>query len=119
MLNQNSYIYLLVSEENNIFKIGKADNIINRYETLKSKWGDFNLSNSYQIKCNENNIFKIEKTLHYIFKDFNIMPDYQYDGYTEWFDMKCYKDSEGNTYDFAFGMNWKGVIKDKRTTNYK
>ena len=34
-------------------------------------------------------------------------------------DMKCYKDSEGNTYDFAFGMNWKGVIKDKRTTNYK
>lgn len=93
MLNQNSYIYLLVSEENNIFKIGKADNIINRYEILKSKWGDFNLSNSYQIKCNESNIFKIEKTLHYIFKDFNIMPDYQYDGYTEWFDMKCYKDT--------------------------
>lgn len=92
MSNQHSFIYLLVSEENNIFKIGKADNIINRYETLKSKWGNFNLTNSYQIKCKESNIFKIEKTLHYIFKDFNIIPDCQYDGYTEWFDIKCYKD---------------------------
>lgn len=29
-------------------------------------------------------------------------------------DMECYKDSEGNTYDFAFGLNWKGVIDDAR-----
>ncbi len=29
-------------------------------------------------------------------------------------DMECYKDSEGNTYDFAFGLNWKGVINDAR-----
>jgi beta-glucosidase len=34
-------------------------------------------------------------------------------------DMKCYVDSEGNSYDFGFGMNWKGVIKDARTTRYK
>lgn len=33
-------------------------------------------------------------------------------------DMECHKDSEGNTYDFAFGLNWKGVIKDHRTTKY-
>ncbi|MDD2699380.1 MAG: GIY-YIG nuclease family protein [Arcobacteraceae bacterium] len=92
MKKQHSFIYLLVSEENNIFKIGKADNIINRYEILKSKWGNFNLTNSYKIKCYENSIFKIEKTLQYIFKDFNIIPEYQYDGYTEWFDMKCYQD---------------------------
>lgn len=25
-------------------------------------------------------------------------------------DLKCYIDSEGNSYDFAFGLNWKGVI---------
>ncbi|MDZ7607172.1 MAG: glycoside hydrolase family 3 N-terminal domain-containing protein [Cyclobacteriaceae bacterium] len=24
-------------------------------------------------------------------------------------DMECYKDSEGNSYDFAYGMNWSGV----------
>lgn len=34
-------------------------------------------------------------------------------------DMKCYTDTEGHTYDFAFGMNWKGVINDKRVTLYK
>jgi beta-glucosidase len=33
-------------------------------------------------------------------------------------DMKCYVDSEGHTYDFAFGMNWKGVIKDARVAKY-
>jgi len=34
-------------------------------------------------------------------------------------DMKCYTDSEGNTYDFGFGLNWKGVIKDERVQRYK
>lgn len=27
------------------------------------------------------------------------------------FDMECYKDSDGNTYDYSFGLNWKGVIR--------
>ena len=34
------------------------------------------------------------------------------------FDMKCHKDSEGHVYDFAFGLNWKGVIRDARTAKY-
>lgn len=34
------------------------------------------------------------------------------------FDMDCYVDADGNTYDFAFGLNWKGVIKDKRVRKY-
>jgi len=34
-------------------------------------------------------------------------------------DMKCYLDSEGNTYDFAFGLNWQGVINDARVAKYK
>ena len=34
-------------------------------------------------------------------------------------DMKCYVDSEGNSYNFAYGMNWKGVISDVRVTKYK
>ncbi len=35
------------------------------------------------------------------------------------FDLKCHKDSEGNSYNFGFGMNWKGVIKDARVKLYK
>ena len=34
-------------------------------------------------------------------------------------DMRCHKDTDGNTYDFAFGLNWSGVISDARTEKYK
>jgi beta-glucosidase len=34
-------------------------------------------------------------------------------------DMIPYTDSEGNVYDFAFGMNWSGVISDERIKKYK
>lgn len=34
------------------------------------------------------------------------------------FDMICYKDNQGNEYDFGFGMNFKGVIQDYRTKTY-
>ncbi len=35
------------------------------------------------------------------------------------FDMICHKDTEGNTYDFCFGLNWSGVIRDARTEKYR
>ena len=34
-------------------------------------------------------------------------------------DLSPYHDSEGNTYEFAFGLNWSGVIDDQRTARYK
>ena len=33
-------------------------------------------------------------------------------------DMICYTDADGHTYDFGFGMNWKGEIHDARTAKY-
>lgn len=33
-------------------------------------------------------------------------------------DMVPYTDSEGNKYDFAFGLNWSGPISDERTKTY-
>ena len=33
-------------------------------------------------------------------------------------DMECYVDSMGNTYDFAFGLNWSGKIEDERVEKY-
>lgn len=35
------------------------------------------------------------------------------------FDMEPYTDSEGSIYDFAFGLNWQGMIQDSRTAKYK
>lgn len=34
-------------------------------------------------------------------------------------DMECYVDAAGNTYDFAFGLNWSGVINDARVEKYR
>ena len=34
-------------------------------------------------------------------------------------DMVCYKDADGNLYDFGFGLNWSGVINDARVQAYK
>jgi len=34
-------------------------------------------------------------------------------------DMQVHVDEAGNRYDFAFGLNWKGVINDARVKKYK
>ncbi|WP_372950843.1 glycoside hydrolase family 3 C-terminal domain-containing protein, partial [Mariniphaga sp.] len=34
-------------------------------------------------------------------------------------DMEPYVDSEGNSYDFAFGLNWQGVIEDERVEKFR
>ena len=34
-------------------------------------------------------------------------------------DMQSYVDADGHAYDFGFGLNWKGVIRDARTTKYR
>ena len=34
-------------------------------------------------------------------------------------DMRCHVDAAGHAYDFAFGMNWAGVIDDERVRKYR
>jgi beta-glucosidase len=34
-------------------------------------------------------------------------------------DMKVHIDSEGHPYDFAFGLNWNGLIQDERSEKYR
>ena len=34
------------------------------------------------------------------------------------FDMECHVDTEGNVYDYAFGLDWNGPIADWRTEKY-
>ena len=34
-------------------------------------------------------------------------------------DMRCYQDADSHSYDFAFGLNWSGVIDDARVKKYK
>jgi len=34
-------------------------------------------------------------------------------------DMRCHVDVDGNCYDYAFGLNWSGVIDDERVKKYR
>ena len=34
-------------------------------------------------------------------------------------DLECYRDADGNVYDFAYGLNWNGVINDDRVKKYR
>ena len=34
------------------------------------------------------------------------------------YDMECHTDTDGNVYDFAYGLNWSGQIQDARTETY-
>lgn len=34
-------------------------------------------------------------------------------------DMECHVDTEGQVYDFAYGLNWSGIIEDARTKKYR
>ena len=35
------------------------------------------------------------------------------------YDMDCYVDANGNSYDFAYGLNWSGRISDDRVAKYR
>jgi beta-glucosidase len=35
------------------------------------------------------------------------------------FDMACHVDAEGHGYDFGFGLNWSGVIRNERVQQYR
>jgi len=35
------------------------------------------------------------------------------------FDLTCFEDSQGSIYDFGFGMDWDGVIKDGRAAQFR
>lgn len=35
------------------------------------------------------------------------------------FDMECYEDTQGHSYNFGYGMNFDGVIADERTKRYQ
>ncbi|MDX9742633.1 MAG: GIY-YIG nuclease family protein [Arcobacteraceae bacterium] len=83
----NSYVYLLVTN-NDYFKIGKADDIDNRYNTLKNLY-DFNLLESYTIEITKKEVFKLEKTLHFLFSDYRVKNLPKQDGYSEFFKLDC------------------------------
>jgi len=91
--DNHSYVYLLLSTDGDKFKIGKADDVYSRYSTLKKYWGEIDFNKSMQIRCNKKQVHSLEKTLHFIFDNYNIDMQSNADGHTEWFDSDCFEDA--------------------------
>lgn len=86
-----SFVYLLIYPGKNLLKIGKADDVVARYQILKKSWGEADLKNSYCIKVNRQDVLKLEKTLHYRFSEFCI-DQQQGDGKREFFNLDILDD---------------------------
>ncbi len=84
-----AFVYLLVCQD--MFKIGKAVDIENRYHLLKKNY-DFNLDASYSIETDKAEAYRLEKTLHFIFASYRITTLPKAEGYTEFFNISCLDD---------------------------
>lgn len=78
-----SNIYILVFLKGFV-KVGKADDILKRLESLERVWGDVDLANSYYLRIKKEDVFKVEKMLHHLVTTYSIDVG-SGDGYTEMF----------------------------------
>lgn len=74
---KQSYVYILINDNRDMYKIGKTDNLNLRIETLMKYWGKFNLKDSFAIKCDRDYAFKLESLLQ------NLMTDNKYEFITD------------------------------------
>ncbi|HFI0107772.1 TPA: GIY-YIG nuclease family protein [Streptococcus suis] len=89
-MTKKSYIYILNwTEVHGCIKIGKANNIWNRYQQLKKGFGEADLENSYWFEEKETAILQIEKLLHTFTRKYKVDFPKKLEGSTELFEIKA------------------------------
>jgi len=83
-MSDTTNLYLLIFPERGIIKIGKADDIHNRIQTLRRWWGEVDYEASYYLSASLEVIFKLEKSLHFLLSQYAV-PFEEGDGRTELF----------------------------------
>lgn len=83
-------LYLLVSEDGTMFKIGITQNIGGRVSQLEADWGQIGVNRSYIVAGDDMRMRSLEKMLHFLYDSHNIEHDNHKDGHTEWFDIDCF-----------------------------
>ena len=83
------YVYFLVRNDIEAFKIGVSVNTHQRMQTLSES---FNLEQSFHISCVGGDSYIIEKILHRMFRHHHREDMPPKDGYTEWFHMDCFNE---------------------------
>jgi hypothetical protein len=86
-----TFIYLLIYPKLNAFKIGKADNVFNRADSIKTYWGKPDYKNSFFLKTSKEVVFKLERGLHLLVDQF-AMNYKSGDGKTEFFKIDAIDD---------------------------
>lgn len=83
-----SLLYLLLFPAKKMMKVGKANNIYNRIQSLRRSWGEVDYEHSYRIALPQSEVFKLEKMLHFLLAKYQTGIDAG-DGYTELFSIEA------------------------------
>jgi hypothetical protein len=86
-MDKLSHIYILIFPALNLIKVGKADNVINRVQTLERIWGNIDYAASFKLIIPAEKVFSLERTLHFFLQQYHIETEDCRDGYTEVFSM--------------------------------
>lgn len=82
-------LYLLVSQDGTMFKIGITANIAGRIQQLQTVWGGLDLHRSCLVAGDDLRVRGLESMLHFLFSNENIAHGNSQDGHTEWFNIDC------------------------------
>lgn len=105
------FVYLLSSSDKTRFKIGKSsDYTLKRVDELARNW-ELDFFNSYIVATENSN--GLEKTLHYLFQDYRLELPSVHNGFTEFFDIKCFDE----VFNFCKGLENK--FKTSKVKMYK
>jgi len=61
-----THLYILVFPKCGMIKIGKADEVYNRIQSLKRWWGEPDYEASYHLTATSDLVFSLEKSLHFM-----------------------------------------------------
>jgi hypothetical protein len=79
-----THLYVLIFPKRGIIKIGKADEIHGRIQSLRRWWGDVDYEASYHLSARSDIVFSLEKALHFLLSKYSVTFD-EGDGRTEFF----------------------------------
>lgn len=83
-MTELTHLYILVFPKRRIIKIGKANEIHERIQSLKRWWGEADYEASYHLSAPPDLIFRLEKSLHFLLSKYSVNFD-EGDGRTELF----------------------------------
>lgn len=84
MSNNTSHVYVLVYPKLKAYKIGKANDVNNRINSLSKHWGDVDYQESYTITVPQSEVFNVEKSLQNLLFEHKLLFKYG-DGKNEFF----------------------------------